>query len=274
MGSKSSGRQQTVIALSIFALVNAFVWKAEITIADIAIPSLSSDAKWFIGAELSVMFWCFVGIEASAHMGEEFKNPQRDFPIAIVVGCFVAGLVYWACSLVILKLGAYGSAEFDDASIPWVTEQLFGNGFKAVISVIGFFACFASLNLYAQSLSRMVGALARQHRPDGKMAQLNRRGVQLYPTLVIGVIALISCVIGDLSNLDLEFFLKLANGIFVLVYLLAMLAACRLLKSTSKYTAMLSLVICPVVFICLSCVNVVCCDDFCDIVTLLAKMVR
>ena len=116
----------------------------------------------------------------------------------------------------------------------------------------GFFACFASLILYTQSLSRMVWAQARQHRPDGKMAQLNSRGVPLYPTLAIGVIALISCVIGELSNLDLEFFLKLANGIFVLVYLLAMLAACQLLKGTSRYTAMLSLVICTVVFICLS----------------------
>ena len=193
------------------------------------------------------MFWCFVGIEAFAHMGEEFKNPQRDFPIAIEVGCYVAGLVYWACSVVILKLGAYGSAEFDDASIPWVTEQVFGNGFKAVISVIGFFTCFASLNLYAQSLSRMIWAQARH-----KLAQLNSHGVPLYPTLVIGVIALISCVIGELSNLDLEFFLKLANGIFVLVYLLAKLAACQLLKGTSRYTAMLSLVICTVVFICLS----------------------
>ncbi|CAH7170684.1 L-methionine/branched-chain amino acid exporter YjeH [Vibrio chagasii] len=252
MGSKSSGRLQTVIALSIFALVSAFVWKAEITVTDIAVPSLSSDSMWFIGAALAVMFWCFVGIEAFAHMGEEFKNPQRDFPIAIVVGCFVAGLVYWACSVVILKLGAYGSAEFDAASIPWVTEQLFGNGFKAVISVLGFFACFASLNLYTQSLSRMIWAQARQHRPDGKMAQLNSRGVPLYPTLAIGVIVLISCVIGELSNLDLEFFLKLANGIFVLVYLLAMLAACRLLNGASRYTAMLSLVICTVVFICLS----------------------
>tara|TARA_B100001059_G_scaffold217464_1_gene236718 strand:+ start:308 stop:1567 length:1260 start_codon:yes stop_codon:yes gene_type:complete len=252
MGSKSSGRLQTVIALSIFALVSVFVWKAEITIADIAIPRLSSDSMWSIGAALAVMFWCFVGIEAFAHMGEEFKNPQRDFPIAIVVGCFVAGLVYWACSVVILKLGAYGSAEFDAASIPWVTEQLFGNGFKAVISVLGFFACFASLNLYTQSLSRMIWAQARQHRPESKMAQLNTHGVPLYPTLIVCSIALISSIIRELSDLDLEVFLKLANGIFVLVYLLAMLAACRLLYGASRYIAMISLGICTVVFICLS----------------------
>ncbi|MEZ8859420.1 L-methionine/branched-chain amino acid transporter [Vibrio sp. 10N.247.311.51] len=252
MGSKSSGRLQTVIALSIFALVSAFVWKADITVADVALPAISSDSMWPISAALAVMFWCFVGIEAFAHMGEEFKNPQRDFPIAIIAGCFVAGLVYWACSVVLLKLGAFGSPEFDAASIPWVTEQLFGNGFKTVISVLGFFACFASLNLYTQSLSRMIWAQARQHSPTSRMAQLNSRGVPFYPTIAIGFVVLISCVIGELSNLDLEFFLKLANGIFVLVYLLAMLAACRLLTGASRYTAMLSLVICTLVFICLS----------------------
>ncbi|GMM89717.1 L-methionine/branched-chain amino acid transporter [Vibrio fortis] len=252
LGSKSSGRLQTVIALSILALVGAFIWKADIGMADVAIPSVDSSSMWAIGSALAVMFWCFVGIEAFAHMGEEFKNPQRDFPIAIIAGCFVAGLVYWACSVVILKLGAYGSAEFDAIAIPWVTEQLFGAGFKTVISILGFFACFASLNLYTQSLSRMIWAQARQHNPSGKMAQLNTRGAPLYPTIAIGVVALLSCVIGELSSLDLEFFLKLANGIFVLVYLLAMLAACRLLSGSGQYIAMLSLLLCTLVFICLS----------------------
>lgn len=252
LGSKSSGRLQTVIALSILALVSAFIWKADINAADVAIPSVDSDSMWAIGSALAVMFWCFVGIEAFAHMGEEFKNPQRDFPIAIIAGCFVAGLVYWACSVVILKFGAYGSPEFDATAIPWVTEQLFGTGFKTVISILGFFACFASLNLYTQSLSRMIWAQARQHNPNGRMAKLNTRGAPLYPTIAIGGVALLSCVIGELSSLDLEFFLKLANGIFVLVYLLAMLAACRLLTGAGKSIAMLSLALCTLVFICLS----------------------
>ncbi|MDK9759871.1 L-methionine/branched-chain amino acid transporter, partial [Vibrio sp. D173a] len=193
LGSKSSGRLQTVIALSILALVSAFIWKADISAADVAIPSVDSDSMWAIGSALAVMFWCFVGIEAYAHMGEEFKNPQRDFPIAIIAGCFVAGLVYWACSVVILKLGAYGSAEFDATAIPWV--------------ILGFFACFASLNLYTQSLSRMIWAQARQHNPNGRMAKLNTRGAPLYPTIAIGGVALLSCIIGELSSLDLEFFL-------------------------------------------------------------------
>lgn len=250
-GTKSSGRLQTAIALSIFALVASFLWIGDVGSADLAMPALSIDSIWSIGAALGVMFWCFVGIEAFAHMGEEFKNPQRDFPIAILVGCFVAGATYWACSVIILKFGAFGTPEFDSASIPWLSDKLFGSRMAIIISIIGFFACFASINLYTQSLSRMVWAQAREYRPNSALAQLSQRGVPANATWLIGGILLLSCAVGQLSNLDLEFFLKLANGVFVLVYLLAMLAAYKLLKGYQKALAVIALILCTGVFICL-----------------------
>lgn len=250
-GTKSSGRLQTAIALSIFALVASFLWIGDVGSADLVMPALSIDSIWSIGAALGVMFWCFVGIEAFAHMGEEFKNPQRDFPIAILVGCFVAGATYWACSVIVLKFGAFGTPEFDSASIPWLSDKLFGSRMAIIISIIGFFACFASINLYTQSLSRMVWAQAREYRPNSALAQLSQRGVPANATWLIGGILLLSCVVGQLSNLDLEFFLKLANGVFVLVYLLAMLAAYKLLKGYQKALAVIALILCTGVFICL-----------------------
>ncbi|NOH62475.1 L-methionine/branched-chain amino acid transporter [Vibrio sp. RE88] len=250
-GTKSSGRLQTLIALSIFILVAAFWWKGDIGAQDLTMPALSSESTWSIGAALAVMFWCFVGIEAFAHMGEEFKNPQRDFPIAIIIGCFVAGAAYWACSVVILKYGAYGSSEFDSTSIPWLSEMLFGEQFKLLISVLGFAACFASVNLYTQSLSRMVWAQAREYKPQSALARVSIRGVPANATLAVGVVLVLSCLVGEISGLDLEFFLKLANGIFVLVYLLAMLSAYKLLTGISKWLAGVSLLICTGVFVCL-----------------------
>ncbi|MEF1290432.1 L-methionine/branched-chain amino acid transporter [Vibrio sp. M260118] len=250
-GAKSSGRLQTVIALSIFSLIAAFWWRGGFTSQDLVLPELTNDSVWSIGVALGVMFWCFVGIEAFAHMGEEFKNPQRDFPIAIVVGCFVAGATYWICSIIVLKMGAYGTPTFDSASIPWISETLFGPKFKALISLVGFGACFASVNLYTQSLSRMVWAQAKEYSPDSALARLSIQGVPANATFTVGGVALVSCVAGQLSGLDLEFFLKLANGIFVLVYLLAMLAAYKLLTGFGRYLATISLVLCSVVFICL-----------------------
>lgn len=251
LGTKSSGHLQTLIAISIFLLMGAFVWQSQMTLADFHMPTLTHDAWWSIGAALGVMFWCFVGIEAFAHMGEEFKNPQRDFPIAIIVGCFVAGATYWIASAVILKLGAYGSAELDSTAIPWISEQLFGAGFKTVISVIGFAACFASVNLYTQSLSRMLWAQVRAHRPTSTLARVSRRGVPINATLIVGVVLLLSSLGGTLSHLNLEQFLKLANSVFVLIYLLAMLAACQLLQGVAKGLAIIAFLLCTAVFICL-----------------------
>ena len=92
---------------------------------------------------------------------------------------------------------------------------------------------------------------AREHKPTSAIARVSVRGVPANATLVVGAILLASCVIGSLSGLDLEFFLKLANGIFVLVYLLAMLAAYKLLQGWGKTLAGISLVLCTAVFICL-----------------------
>lgn len=251
LGSKSSGQLQTVIALSIFTLIIALVWKADINNADIILPSFESNQLPAIASALGVMFWCFVGIEAFAHMGEEFKNPQRDFPIAILVGCFIAGITYYACSVVVFKLGAYGSSEFDNTSIPWISEHLFGAQFSALVSVVGFFACFASINLYVQSFARMIWAQARQHSSDSQIALLSKRGVPVNATLVVVVTIFISMTLGEIIDLDLAFFLKLANGIFVLVYWLAMLAAFRLLAGKAKLLAAVSLVLCTLVIFCL-----------------------
>ncbi len=250
-GAQSSGRLQSFIALGILTLIISFWWKGDITANDLVLPSLSVENLPSIGVALAVMFWCFVGIEAFAHMGEEFKNPQRDFPIAIVAGCFLAGATYWVGSVVILKMGAFGTREFDSASIPWVAEQLFGKEVKIAISLIGFAACFASLNLYLQSLSRMVWSQAREYRPASRLAKLTKRGVPGNATLLVAVVALVSCILGTFSGVDLEFFLKLANGIFVLVYLLAMLAAIKLLAGFNRILAALSLVLCAGVFLCL-----------------------
>ena len=250
-GAKSSGRLQTLIALAIFALIGAFLWQGNITTSDLTMPPLTPDSIWPIGAALAVMFWCFVGIEAFAHMGEEFKNPSRDFPIAIIVGCFVAGATYWFCSAVILKFGAYGNATFDSGAIPWLSEKLFGSHASLVISLLGFSACFASVNLYTQSLARMVWSQAREYRPNGVMAKLSQRGVPANATYVIGATLLISCAVAQLSDLDLEFFLKLANSIFVLVYLLAMLAATKLLGGIQRLLALIALALCVGVFVCL-----------------------
>ncbi len=70
------------------------------------------------------MFWCFVGLEAFAHLASEFKNPERDFPRALMIGLLLAGLVYWGCTVVVLHFDAYGEQMAAAASLPKIVVQL------------------------------------------------------------------------------------------------------------------------------------------------------
>lgn len=248
-GSKSSSRLQTLIAVGIIVLVVSFVWSSEIHATNfVPIASPSGDIG-SIAQAIAVMFWCFVGIEAFAHMGEEFKRPERDYPIAILVGCLLAGAVYYGFSVVVLEHHAYGTQALNTTSVPFIADKLFGPQATWIISIVGFLACFATINLYTQSLARMIWSLAREYRPESPVARVSVKGVPTIATLIVGATLAVSCVFGYLSGIDIDIFLTLANGIFVVIYLFAMWSAVRLLSGWRKNLAILSLILCVLVLL-------------------------
>ncbi|WP_234496629.1 L-methionine/branched-chain amino acid transporter [Vibrio maritimus] len=248
-GSKSSSRLQTLIAVGIIVLVASFVWSSDVHATNFA-PTASSNADiGSIAQAIAVMFWCFVGIEAFAHMGEEFKRPERDYPIAILVGCLLAGAVYYVFSAVVLEHHAYGTQTLNTTSVPFIADKLFGPQATWIISIVGFLACFATINLYTQSLARMIWSLAREYRPESSVARVSVKGVPTIATLMVGATLTVSCVFGYLSGIDINIFLTLANGIFVVIYLFAMWSAVRLLSGWRKKLAILSLILCVLVLL-------------------------
>lgn len=88
MGAKSSGRVQTVIALSIFALVIGLVSQSQPNLNDVALPIFDLEHSPSIASALGVMFWCFVGIEAFAHMGKSLKIHNVTFPLRLLLAAW------------------------------------------------------------------------------------------------------------------------------------------------------------------------------------------
>ncbi|QTF09773.1 L-methionine/branched-chain amino acid transporter [Brenneria izadpanahii] len=239
--ARSSGNIQVIIALLVVGLVVAIWWKGGITPAQIHWPAASEFSWPNTFDALAVMFWCFVGMEAFAHMATEFRVPERDFPRALLIGMLVAGAVYWGCTVAVLHFHAYGEAWVATSSLPRIVVQLFGEQGMWLACLVGYLACFAGVNIYTQGFARLVWSQA----PAG--SALARLSAGQTPTNALSAVVsccVMSCLLIYWLKLPLDQLIVYANGIFVLIYLLCMLSGWRLLKGRARVMAMIGSLLC------------------------------
>ncbi len=249
--AKASGVVQGVIAVAIIATVALIWWAGDLPHANQPLlPDLNG--SWHLmPAALGVMFWCFVGIEAFTHMGEEFKHPHRDFPLALLLGVLLAGLVYWACSLAVLSFHAYGDVTTDAASLPRMLDQLFGAKARWLSALIGYLACFASMNVYVQGFARLIWSLADEGKLPRPLAQRNQKGVPARALLLVVISCAVCASLTALLDVSVDQLIRYANGNFVLIYLFSMAAGWVLLKGVWRWVAAFSAMLCTLVMVAL-----------------------
>ncbi|MFP2769657.1 L-methionine/branched-chain amino acid transporter [Oceanisphaera sp. KMM 10153] len=253
LGSRKSGASgliQLLIALAIIGLL-ALVWvSGELIHEPLATLPPVEQVQWTaLPTVLAVMFWCFVGLEAFTHMGEEFKNPERDFPLALLFGVLLAGFIYLACAMAVVKFGVFGNELTNTTSFPVLVAALLGEKGRWAAALVGYLACFASLNLYVQGFARLLWSMADEGKLPAALAQLNRNGSP-FRALTWVIAACTLCTLAAwLFKLPLEALMRYANGNFILVYWLAMVAGVKLLTGGYRWLALLASLLCLGVFV-------------------------
>lgn len=241
-GAGSSANLQMLIAGLIVALIAAIWWQGELSLSAISFPAAGDVSFSGMTGALAVMFWCFVGLEAFAHLASEFKHPERDFPRALMIGLILAGSVYWACTVAVLHFDLWRT-QGAAASLPIIVVDLFGKKAQWVACIIGYLACFASLNIYIQSFARLVWSQA-QYKPQSPLARLSSRQIPLNALSAV-LFCCVICTIGIYAfSINLDTLIIYANGIFILIYLLCMIAGCRLLQGRYKALAWVGSILC------------------------------
>ncbi len=248
-GAKLSGNIQGLIAIAIVLLVAALWWQGDVQAGDYQLPEQIDIPS--IAPALAVMFWCFVGIEAFAHMGEEFRRPERDFPIALLLGVFLAGAVYWAASVVVLKYGSYGDQLANTQSLPHLVAIIFGQKAKWLAAIVGYLACYASINIYIQGFSRLLWSMADEGKRLKPLARLSKNKIPQHALSTIVLVCALSCVAAWLFELPLDELIRYANGNFIMVYLLSMLAGAILLRGFFKVLAIVGVLLCCLLLVAL-----------------------
>ena len=247
--AKASGILQGAIALAIIGTLALIWWLGELPLSHQPLLPPISGSWHLLPAALGVMFWCFVGIEAFTHMGEEFKNPARDFPLALLFGVLLAGLVYWACSVAVLSFQAYGDVQSDAASLPRMLDQLLGSNARWLAAGVGYLACFASMNVYMQGFARLIWSLAEEGKLPAGLARRNRHGVPARALLLVVLSCALCASLASLLELTVDDLIRYANGNFVLIYLLSMAAGVQLLRGVWRWLAAFSCLLCALVLL-------------------------
>ncbi|MGQ7956432.1 L-methionine/branched-chain amino acid transporter [Pseudomonas sp. SP16.1] len=245
--ARASGVLQGLIAVAIVASVALVWWVGDLPRASQPLlPPLGG--QWqLLPAALGVMFWCFVGIEAFTHLGEEFKRPERDFPLALLLGVLLAGLVYWACSVAVLSFATYGDVHSDTTALPRLFELLLGERARVLVAVVGYLACFASMNVYIQGFARLIWSLADEGKLPAPLARRNGHGVPGRAMLLVVISCALCAGLASVLQLSVDDLIRYANGNFVLIYLLSMAAGTVLLRGVWRWLGGLATLLCAAV---------------------------
>lgn len=197
------------------------------------------------------ILWCFLGIEAITHIADDFKQPERDFPLTIFIGIAITLVVYGLISVSLLKMGFYGDQQKNLNSVVDLVASSLGQQGYLIVNLIGFCTCFISVSLYFVGCSRLLKSMAEQYQVPKLFALSNRFGVAYFALLFAILLCFIVLLISDHFDIEIDSLIAYANGLFIAIYFAAGIAGMRLLAANKKWVASLASLTCLVLFIAL-----------------------
>jgi amino acid efflux transporter len=201
---------------------------------------------WFsVGSASVVIFFSFVGWEMIPPLAEEFKRPERDITISLIIGAIVVSVLYLSISFVTVGTQAYG-ANKGVSSLSLLISNGWGRVGTVVTTLLALFITFSTVHANIAGFSRMVYAQARDgHFPEilAKIHPKYRTPVSVL--FVLGVIFTLILFIYGTVRPNLETLLKGPSVVFITSYIFTMLAALKIIKplTVGWFMALISLLI-------------------------------
>ena len=245
VGMQTSARFQTGVVISmIIAIVwLCFIGDIQSSLQVIETPTAPEHWQQALYAT-GVIFWCFLGIEVMAHMGAEFKNPARDFPIALLGGMTLVILAYLSLVLLIAWHHTYGDEVTNSQSLALLVSKLMGETSSRIFAVGAYIIAFANVVIYILGFSRMIQSMAQKGALPTTFASLNKNGAPEKAVLLVGCITLFSILFSELSGWKMSWFIEMTNGSFLLIYTLTCIAAIKLVNRIAQVLTLIALISC------------------------------
>ncbi|MEM5505225.1 L-methionine/branched-chain amino acid transporter [Shewanella frigidimarina] len=231
-GIQVSAKLQFALTLLIVSVVAILFGASGLNVDQLETFAHSSHPQ-FSGVMLAmgIGFWSFLGIEAMTHLASDFRQPDKDLLPAMMMGTVLVGVIYLACTFLLLMVPTEGDglamiSAFDD-----LLSNTFLGGYGAyIIGVLGIASGLATVNVYAASAARLLWSFSKEGILPRYFDKLNPHGVPFRALFaILGAMAVV-IIVTFYSTQELEDLIAWSNGVFVIIYLLAMLSAAKLLS--------------------------------------------
>ncbi|SUI86149.1 Inner membrane protein yjeH [Shewanella morhuae] len=241
-GIQVSAKLQFGLTLCIVAVVmvlfgaNSFQPGQLTTLASHGMPEMPT-----VMLAAGIAFWSFLGIEAMTHLADDFRRPQQDMIPAMMMGTILVGVIYVACTLLLLLVPTDKSV-----AMIGVFDQVLGGYGAQVIGILGIASGLATVNVYAASAARLVWSFSCEGILPRFFAVKNAHGVPIRALAALLSVMASVIVLTYISGQELEHLIAWSNSVFVVIYLMAMLAAAKLLPRHNWPLVALGCVFCVV----------------------------
>ena len=171
-----------------------------------------------------MIFFAFTGWEVAAGTSEEFKNPNRDFPRAMIISFTAACFLYFAMAFIVQNTKITGAYE---ASLVSIAGVVFGQSGKIAVSVLAAVIIFANLMGAIWAVSRMVLSLSRENYLPVKL-KTSETGAPVSAVLITSAALLIVLSMDWSGFLNINRMLSIAGQNFLILYGITGLALLKL----------------------------------------------
>ncbi|SFC97791.1 L-methionine/branched-chain amino acid transporter [Pseudoalteromonas denitrificans] len=242
-GIKISAKLQFLLTLAIVAVVVLLFGIGNLqSHSEVTTRFPNMDVN-LIMAAAGLAFWSFLGVEAMTHLASDFKNPKKDLIPAMMIGTILVGLIYLACTQILLFIPTNTELAMVGVFNQLLGEHLGLSGAK-IIGILGIAGGLATVNVYTASVARLVWSFSNDGVLPSYFSTVNQYNVPVRALMAILSIMAFVLIVTFLTGQNIEDLIAWCNGVFVVIYFASMLAAFRLLSTKNRPLILLSCVFC------------------------------
>jgi amino acid efflux transporter len=181
-----------------------------------------------------IAFFAYAGFENLTFIASEFRNPRRDFPIAMAVAFAAYGLLAVALTANLAAIVPAGRID-EVAGLSQLAETVEPAALATgVITALALALMQVNANSWVWGMSRLVRSAASAGRLPRSLGALDGRGV---PRRAVGLLSggfLVTLGLAAFAGDLVTDLLVTASAGFVVLYLLAVLAYLRRARATGR----------------------------------------